>query len=66
MALYGRYIPSFPAYLSISALISGLRKMPETLDLSFYFGFKYSRDSPYSLLSPYTLVNSNCGVFLHS
>ena len=34
------------SYFSIPALISGLHKMLQTLDLSFYFRFRYSRGSP--------------------
>ena len=44
-----RYKLLFPAYLSIPALISSPHKMPQSLDLLFYFRFRYSRGSPYSV-----------------
>ena len=40
---------SFASYLSIPALISGLHKMPQTLDLTFRFIFRNFNDSLYSL-----------------
>lgn len=43
------YFFEFETYLSISALSSGLHKMPAALDLPFYFRFRYSKRSPYLL-----------------
>ena len=44
-----RYVVSFAAYLSISTLISGLHKMPQTLDLPFFLYLDIREGSPYSL-----------------
>ena len=72
-----RYKLSFVAYLSISVLISSPHKMPQPLDLPFYFILSYSRESLVSqpkvtifygtifLGSFNSLINSNRGVSLH-
>ena len=43
MTFYSRYELSFASYLSFTALIFGLLKMPYPLDLLFYFRVGYSR-----------------------
>ena len=47
---YSKHKLSVAVDLSISALISGLHKMRQTLYMPFYFRFRYSRGSPYLLL----------------
>ena len=77
ITFYSGYSLSLVVYLSIPALISGLHKMPQTLDFPFYNRFRYLRGSSYSLRrvtifcgiitigSHNSLVNSNWGVFIH-
>ena len=74
---YSKYKLLFQAYLSIPVLFSGLRKIPPISDVSFYFNFRYSRGSSFSLRgvnifygmitlgSVNSLLNSNWGVLLH-
>ena len=45
---YSRCKFLFATYLLIPAIISGLHRMHQALDLSFYFRFKYSKGRPYS------------------